>query len=377
MTDESRRGDIVIIGGGLAGLAAAIHLARSGRAVVVHEAGSYPRHRVCGEFLSPDAEPSLRTLGLGALCDTLGATVVTMMRATVSANGRTVADRTRVLPQPARGVSRYDLDRALADAARSLGVDVRERSRIADAEAIHANRVLVTTGRQRAPIARAAGDNVDPARNEWIGVKAHARGIHLNGRVDLHFVRGAYVGLVEVVSGGETVVNVCALLRRTALGVDDAADPFEYLAAAAPTFAAQWRGAQVIDESRCTTAGFDFAIRGPARGEFLFAGDAAAVVAPFTGDGQAMALASGIDAASAILSGADAPRAVERRFAATQRSRLVLARTLQRVLLNPSLAAPLVHVLGASDRATRWLWSATRGDVSSTTVPSDLGSGSS
>ena len=60
---------ITIAGGGLAGLAAGIALRQRGVPVELHEAASYPRHRVCGEFISGLSETTVETLGLGAVLE--------------------------------------------------------------------------------------------------------------------------------------------------------------------------------------------------------------------------------------------------------------------------------------------------------------------
>ena len=83
---------IVVLGGGPAGLAAATALVRAGRAVTVHEAGAYPRHRVCGEFLSPDAAPGLASIGLDLFPERLQAPRISAVRMTASRAGRCVAD---------------------------------------------------------------------------------------------------------------------------------------------------------------------------------------------------------------------------------------------------------------------------------------------
>ena len=62
--EQQQQQDIVIVGGGLAGLCSAIHLSQSGKAVTVIEKGSYPRHKVCGEYVSNEVLPYLKFLGI-------------------------------------------------------------------------------------------------------------------------------------------------------------------------------------------------------------------------------------------------------------------------------------------------------------------------
>mgnify|MGYP001386703205 CR=1 FL=1 len=64
---------ITIVGGGLAGLTLGIGLRRRGVPVAIWEAGHYPRHRVCGEFISGRGQETLTRLGLRELLDRAGA----------------------------------------------------------------------------------------------------------------------------------------------------------------------------------------------------------------------------------------------------------------------------------------------------------------
>src|SRR3970040_3019814 len=56
--------DVVIIGGGLAGLTSAIHLSKSGLKVTLIEKNEYPKHKVCGEYISNEVSPYFQWLGL-------------------------------------------------------------------------------------------------------------------------------------------------------------------------------------------------------------------------------------------------------------------------------------------------------------------------
>src|SRR4051794_29977717 len=110
--------DVAIIGGGLAGLAASILLAKAGRSVIVFEKAHYPFHKVCGEYISLESWNFLHALGLPLqqldlpLIDTLLLT---------SPNGKAFTAR---LPLGGFGISRYKLDTLLADIARQSGVQL-------------------------------------------------------------------------------------------------------------------------------------------------------------------------------------------------------------------------------------------------------------
>src|SRR2546423_1852428 len=115
---------ITIIGGGLAGLTLGITLRERGAPVTVIEAGRYPRHRVCGEFISGAGVEVLRTLKLDELiCDHAKAAVDCAFFTAKRLLFR------RSLPHQAMTVSRFHLDAALAMRFRELGGELRENER--------------------------------------------------------------------------------------------------------------------------------------------------------------------------------------------------------------------------------------------------------
>ncbi len=118
--------DAAIIGGGLAGCSAAIHLAKKNLRVVLFEANTYPHHKVCGEFLSPECAYLLDELGVMAVISALQPATITTV--TISSPDNTVWESN--LPGAAIGVSRYVLDDCLAKQATAQGVDLRQGTKV-------------------------------------------------------------------------------------------------------------------------------------------------------------------------------------------------------------------------------------------------------
>lgn len=384
--DRTRAARVLIAGGGPAGLTAAIALARAGADVTLFEARAFGRPKLCGEFLSPDAEEALAFVGLAGLAQRLGAPAIGAVRVTASRRGRTAAEASAPIVPGGHGVARTDLDVALADAARAAGVDVRERCRVETLDsAAHGVEARTSDGRARADVALVAtgrvpgvGGGSSRVSRRWVAVKTHVRGVALPGVTELHFVRDAYAGLNEVVCGGERVVNVCALAARDAWQRAGASPDgiWELLARESPAFGDRWRGARAVTGSEVAAAGFSFDACLPA-GEgprpVLRVGDAAALIAPLAGDGQAMAAAGGAEVAAILarsldrLGDADAVRAAadewDSQFRSRFAARLRVGRALQAALLRPVPATWIVRSVAALRPLGPWVYRRTRGPL--------------
>jgi len=126
MTDEPRSAralPVIAVGGGLAGAAFTIELARHGVRVIVLESSRSPRHVVCGEFLSGEAQILLRQLGLDP--HTRGATSIARL-GLVKGERHAITD----LPFAAAALSRYRLDEMLLEAAAQAGAEVVRGARV-------------------------------------------------------------------------------------------------------------------------------------------------------------------------------------------------------------------------------------------------------
>src|SRR5436190_18160453 len=100
--------DVAIVGGGLAGLALSVQLAKHSHKIVVLEKEQYPFHKVCGEYISLESWDFL--VGLGLDLDTMNLPVIS--RVQVSApNGKLLDHK---LPLGGFGISRFLLDHRLA-----------------------------------------------------------------------------------------------------------------------------------------------------------------------------------------------------------------------------------------------------------------------
>ncbi len=257
---------VEIIGGGLAGLSAGLALQRAGVPVTVFEAGDYPRHRVCGEFISGLDDGTVARLGLGEfLADA-------RPHRSVTYHLRDRPLRPFSLPAPAWGISRHTLDARLARAFAEAGGCLRTRTRVPE-DAAPPGRVFAAGRSRKGPF--------------WVGLKVHVRNLALVNDFEVHLGDRAYVGLSSVESGA---VNVCGIFAQRPLEARGVELVHAYLGAAGlGALAERLRHADVDPATFCVTAA-SLGDRRVAAADRLWIGDACATIAPFTGNGLAMAL---------------------------------------------------------------------------------------
>ncbi len=292
--------DIAIAGGGLAGAAAACHLARAGRRVTLFERTAEPAHKICGECLGPGAQRELASLGI----DIAGLGAHRIDRLRLVRGGRSADVR---LPFVAAGLTRKRLDEALLERAAASGAAIHRGVAF---EAPRAGPVLLATGKHEL-----RAHKREAAASDLVGFKSYFRvrpdqHAALRHMIELHLFADGYAGLQLV----EHAANLCLLVTRDALhrAGGDWPHLLADLVGRNPILAARLDGAEELLDRPLAIARVPFGFVHPApaddASELYRLGDQAGVIHAFTGDGMSLALGSASLAARVLLDGGSADR---------------------------------------------------------------------
>lgn len=345
MSNDLRRTPALIVGGGLAGAATAIGLARAGLPHLLIERTLETGDALCGGFLSWRTLDRLRTLGIEP--DELNPRRVT--RARLFAGGREAAAR---LPRPALAVSRHRLDtlllaRATAEgAAIERGITVREiagtQARLADGGAIAADTLFLASGkhdvRGLARPADARGD--DPTLGLRVRLAAAPGLSRLVGdAIELHLFPGGYAGLALQEDGS---ANLCMAVHRSRLHAAGSPEALlGQLGRALPMLGERLAFRhEFAPIDAVANVPYGWRVRGAAPGVARL-GDQAGCIPSLAGEGMGIALASGIGAAAAYVRGGPAAIPVWQRDFSRRLARPMRVAGLLRTMAE-SAAAPLL-----------------------------------
>jgi menaquinone-9 beta-reductase len=349
--------DVVIIGGGLAGAAAATCLAQKGVDVLLLEKETQPHHKVCGEFLSYEAQYYLKKLDIDL--PLLGAAPIGKMRLTRGNQSLSVQ-----LGFQAMSLSRKCLDEAVLSRALQAGAEIRcgvqalppakeknyWRIDCHGHDPVFAKTIFLATGKHDLR----GWSQRHGRQNDYIGFKMHfeltqTQRAELSNHVEIALFRGGYAGLEPVENGKANLCLVIGKSHYAALG-KKWESLLQQLIQSAPPLAARLAGASACWEKPLSIFGipYGYVYRPLAHDpvDLFRLGDQMAVIPSLCGDGMAIALHSGFMAADCYsrTNAADYHRELRQQLLGQINRATMTARVLASPLMQP-LVLPLCRVM--------------------------------
>lgn len=351
------KGNVVIIGGGLSGLTAAIHLRKLKIPVTLIEKNAYPKHKVCGEYISNEVLPYLNWLNISL--ETLQPTHISKLECS-TISGKTIKVQ---LPLGGFGISRYTLDNYLYKKAIENGCQVRQET----VENIHFDNdeFTVITAEGNSPKASivlgAFGkrSNIDinlnrnfiQQKSPWLAVKSHYEGEFPNDIVGLHNFNGGYCGVSKV---EDNKINICYLASYKSFKVyKNSTEYQERVLTQNPNLKNIFENTNILFDKPLTISQISFEAKQPVEEHMLMIGDTAGLIHPLCGNGMAMAIHSAKIASEVIddyihqriKTRAEMEKVYTKQWNKIFKSRLLTGKLLANILLQPKLSKFLYRMI--------------------------------
>lgn len=365
--------DTCIIGGGLAGLTAAIHLTQKQHRVLVFEKQQYPRHKVCGEYVSHEIIPYLKSLGVTIAH---AVPIDTLQFSTLKGNAIAVD-----LPLGGIGISRYAFDHLLYTRALALGIafvfetvtqvcfDETDGFKIqTDSGTVFNAKTAIGAYGKRAPLDKQLHRDFIKKKSSWLGVKGHYQFPDFPAnRVALHNFKGGYGGLSKTETGA---VNFCYLVHYKSFRQEKDLESFQqHIISENPFLRAFLKEALPIFEQPLSIAQISFQKKKAVENHMLMCGDTAGLIHPLCGNGMAMAIHSAKIASELLCTYFKTPHSdrnvLEKKYQhqwnAAFKYRLWMGRKLQWLLLHPTAANIAMTLVSKSPGLLRLLIRQTHG----------------
>lgn len=287
--------DVIIIGGGLAGLTAALHLSKQGLKVTLIEKHTYPHHKVCGEYVSKEILPYLQWLG--ADVSELHPAHINNFEFTTK-NSKTVKAR---LPLGGVGISRYALDHFLYQKAIANGCTIitatvtavsfaEDLFTVTTQELILKTKIVLGAYGKRANIDQILTRNFIRKSAPWLAIKAHYSGDFPSDVIALHNFEGGYCGISKVENDS---INMCYLTDvKTFKKYKNIADYQQHVLCKNKNIKSFLENSIPLFEKPLTISQVSFDKKNTVENHILMIGDTAGLIHPLCGNGMAMAMHS-------------------------------------------------------------------------------------
>ncbi len=288
--------EVTIIGGGLAGLTAGIHLSKIGIQVTIIEKNGFPKHKVCGEYISNEVLPYLKSLSIDF--ETLHPTNITKLHFSTK-NGKSIHAK---LPLGGFGISRYVLDEFLYQKAISNGCKIIQEN-VENVDFINDEFIITTSENtilkskivigafgKRSNIDQKLNRKFIQQKSPWLAVKAHYFGNFDANLVGLHNFKGGYCGVSKVENDK---INVCYLADyETFKRYKNIDDYQKNIVSGNPFLKDILENSTLLFDKPLTISQISFEQKKAVENHILMIGDTAGLIHPLCGNGMAMAIHS-------------------------------------------------------------------------------------
>ena len=364
--------DTIIIGSGLAGLTAAIELARNNHNIIVFEKQQYPHHKVCGEYVSNEIIPYLKSLGIN-----LDAAVKIDALQFSTQKGNSIKTK---LPLGGIGISRYYFDELLYKRALELNVTFVFETVISvdflndyfqietDSGKIYKAQTAIGSYGKRSNLDRQLERNFITQKSSWMAIKSHYSYDSLpENLVGLHNFTGGYGGLSKTETGA---VNFCYLVNyKSFKDFKDINNFNQFIVSKNPILKDFLVKATPLFEQPLSIAQISFKKKKAVEKHVLMCGDTAGLIHPLCGNGMAMAIHSAKIASELLRAYFNSDERDREKLEFNYRNewkknfayRLWIGRRLQWILLHETLANTLIRLVAISPPLLRLLIKQTHG----------------
>ena len=286
--------DIIIVGGGLAGLVSSIQLSKGGKKVLVIEKKKYPFHRVCGEYISNETRPFLEAIGLNF--STLGVKAISRFQFT-SPSGRVLETD---LDLGGFGISRYKIDEELYHLAVLGGVEFLLENTVESVDfkedkftiktsfnTFESKYVIGTFGKRTKLDATLQRDFFNK-RSPYIGVKYHIKTDFPKDLIALHNFKDGYCGISAI---EDDKYCLCYLTTRDNLKKHGTISEMERnILYKNPHLQKIFTESEFLYDKPEVINEISFSPKTTIENHILMAGDSAGLITPLCGNGMAMAI---------------------------------------------------------------------------------------
>ena len=288
--------DVIIVGGGLAGLTSAIHLSTRKKRVLLIEKNEYPKHKVCGEYISNEVLPYLNSLGINPINE--GAKQITKVHISTTKSNLIKGE----LPLGGFGMSRYFLDNLLVKKARLNGVKILKDT----VDSIHfkkdsftittkssgvfQSKITIGAFGKRSSLDQKMKRKFIQKKSPYLAVKIHVKGVFPENLVALHNFKGGYCGVSKVENNA---INVCYITEyRSFKKHKNITDFQEQVVFKNKHLRKIFKESSPVFEKPLTISQVSFQTKNPVEDHIIMCGDTAGMIHPLCGNGMGMAISS-------------------------------------------------------------------------------------